>query len=88
MLHDARLIELAEARSRPCLALHPRQDPTDELLLQLALVQLVYNLGNIVGGTASGRTHHDSLQSSSHVEAVPDCEFFVMVLMLIIPLHK
>lgn len=58
----------------------------DELLLQLAFVQLVYNLGHIVGGTASGHTHH--LQSSSHLEAMTECEFFVMVLMLVIPLHK
>ena len=72
------------------------QDPMNEMLLQLSFVQLVYNIGNYLEGmyftgtpaALTARARGGGEASSSHLSAMTESEFFVMVMMLIIPLHK
>ncbi len=58
------------------------QDPTEELLLQLALLQLLYNVGHFIVAPAA------ATGGASHLAAVTQCEFFVTILMLVIPVHR
>ncbi|GAX85402.1 hypothetical protein CEUSTIGMA_g12818.t1 [Chlamydomonas eustigma] len=62
------------------------QDGIEELLLQLAFIQFMYSASTLL--SSDNATQRSSTSSASHLEAMTQCEFFVMILMLAIPMHK
>ena len=65
------------------------QDSVQEMLLQLTAVQLVYNTGNALGPGLDQAVHSEALNGRSYsISTMTESEFFVLVMLAIIPFHR
>lgn len=78
---------LKQAYVLDAILLLVNQDPMKEMLLQLAIVQIVYNVGSMCNASGQHRAN-DGKMSKHDISAMTESEFFVLVMLVVIPMHR